>query len=266
MRDKNLIYNLSLAADRNKRRQQKKPKALANMLANDAIFLLCNALKIEAKGIGYLGSQGRELELKISPLKCFPGGASTHVSPTLRPLLLLLFIPPSIVSFPWLPSAMTNLTLRHNTFCQPASTSPHVPAEPPSSFLSSPPLSSQKFCISSFILSVSPADPSIHPSIFTSFHFICMPPPPLSSTQPLCRPICLWHRSHPPSSSLPLPSYPSFQHLSSCSLSNMWPSFPIFRMFQQILSPSDLLIICKCVDVRSSLCTTSYTPWLSGAV
>lgn len=61
------------------------------------------------------------------------------MSPQLSEPFFLFLIPPSIVSLPWLPPTVTNSTLRHNTLCQPASTSTHVPAKPPSSFLSSPP-------------------------------------------------------------------------------------------------------------------------------
>lgn len=135
MRAQPLIYRLGLALHRNKRRQQKKPNALASTLANDAIFLLCNALKIEPKYIGYLGRQGHELERKISSLKRFPGGSLNPCLPRFAPPTPSFFIPPSIVSFLWLPSTMTNATLHHNNFCQPASSSNRAPADQSPSFL-----------------------------------------------------------------------------------------------------------------------------------
>lgn len=157
-------------------------------------------------------------------------GEALPMSPPLSNPPPLLFISPSIVSFLWLPSTMTNSTLRHNTFCQPASSSSHVPANhgwfifP----LLSPGLStSHTFWFPDFYAPSLSGPIHLHlcPLYPASHHLLS----PLLNLFALPFIFDILPTLHP--SSLPLPSYPTFRHLSSCSLHNKWAPFPLILTF-----------------------------------
>lgn len=168
-------------------------------------------------------------------------GEALPMSPPLSNPPPLLFISPSIVSFLWLPSTMTNSTLRHNTFCQPASSSSHVPANhgwfifP----LLSPGLStSHTFWFPDFYApSLSgPIHLHLYP-LYPASHHLLSPLLNLFALPFICDILPTLHPS-----SLPLPSYPTFRHLSSCSLHNKRAPFLLILTFFRIF-PQKLVII-----------------------
>lgn len=157
-------------------------------------------------------------------------GEPLPMSPPLSNLHPLFFISPSIVSFLWLPSTMTNSTLRHNTFCQPASSSSHVPANhgwfifP----LLSPGLStSHPFWFPDFYTPSLSGPIHLHLCpLYPASHHLLSPLHNLFALPFICDILPTLHPS-----SLPLPSYPTFRHLSSCSLHNKWAPFPLILTF-----------------------------------